>query len=273
MSLGIIIKSPEGIVLAAESRVTLTTPMQTPIGTQIITNNFDNVSKVFKLNKPNNYIGVVTYGQAAIGNFRTAQSFIPEFESNLKGKYDDTRLTVLQVAKELSEFFLTQWNTLMPANFIGPNMIFNVAGFDENEPYGKVFNFEIPSLPDPIEQSPNSNGQHQFGITWGGQREIVDRMILGYDLRIPQILQEAGLDQIKISEIQIQLSKLNLQIPIQFMPLQDCINLAHLFIRTTIDTQELTIGVRGCGGVIDIATITKNEAFEFIQKKHLVINK
>lgn len=274
MSLGIIIKSPEGIVLAAESRVTLTSTLVNGAGQQVINNNnFDNADKIVKFNEPNNFIAAVTYGQAAIGNYRTAQSFIPEFESELKLKYQETRLTVLQVATELSNFFLEQWNKLMPQNFIGPNMIFNVAGFDDNEPYGKVFSFEIPKIPTPIEQSPMLNEQHQFGITWGGQREIVDRMILGYDLKVPQILKQAGIEDKKISEIQGRLQALNLQIPIQFMPLQDCINLAHLFIRTTIDTQELTVGLRGCGGAIDIAVITKNEEMDFIQEKHLSISK
>ena len=273
MSLGIIIKSPEGIVLAAESRVTLRSSMSTSVGTETIHNNFDNASKVFKLNQPNSFIGVVTYGQAAIGNFRTAQSFIPEFESKLKEKHNENRLTVLTVAEEISDFFLAKWKSLMPENFNGPNMIFNVAGFDDNEPYGKVFSFEIPRLPNPIEQNPIVNEQHEFGITWGGQREIVDRMILGYDLRVPQLLMQAGLNQQKVGEIQKLLSTLNLQIPIQFMTLQDCVNLANLFIRTTIDAQELTVGLRACGGAIDIAIITNNEAFKFIQEKHLEITK
>lgn len=273
MSLGIIIKSPEGIVLAAESRVTLTSTIATPAGTQIITNNFDNALKVIRFNKPNNFIGAINYGQAAIGNYRTIQSFIPEFESRLNDKFYEIRLTVLQVAQELSDFFIEQWNAVMPTNYKGPSIIFNVAGFDLNEAYGKVFSFEIPRLPVPVEQSPNVNGQHQFGITWGGQREIVDRIILGYDLRVQQILLEAGIDAQKISDIQQRLQSLNLQIPIQFMPLQDCVNLAHLFIRTTIDAQELTVGIRGCGGAIDIARITKNEAFEFIKEKHLSITK
>jgi hypothetical protein len=272
MSLGIIIKSPEGIVLAAESRVTLSTPVTNAAGAQhIINNTFDNATKVLKFNDPNNYIGAVTYGQAAIG-FRTAQSFIPEFESKLKEKYNNQRLSILTIAQELSSFFLEQWNAAMPANANIPNMIFNVAGFDDNEPYGKVFSFEIPKIPNPTEQNPSVNGQHQFGITWGGQREIVDRMILGYDLRISEILRQAGLEPDKVTEIQQRLTALHLQIPVQFMPLQDCINLAYLFIRTTIDAQELTIGIRGCGGAIDIAKITKNEGFDFVQEKHISVD-
>jgi hypothetical protein len=66
-------------------------------------------------------------------------------------------------------------------------------------------------------------------------------------------------------------SQLQLALPIQFMPLQDCIDLAVLFIRTTINAQRLTVGLRGCGGAIDVAIITRNNPLTFIQKKNLIV--
>jgi len=51
------------------------------------------------------------------------------------------------------------------------------------------------------------------------------------------------------------------------MALQDCVDLAIFFIRTTIIAQKLTIGLRGCGGPIDVATITRRDGFQYIQKK------
>jgi hypothetical protein len=216
---------------------------------------------------PYNKIGVVTYGQAAIG-FRTAQTFIPEFETTLTGK---EITTTLQFAKELSSFFMAQWAASMPANYTGPNMIMNVAGFDDNEPYGRVYSFEIPRVPNPVEQNPVTNGQHQFGITWGGQREIVDRLILGYDTRIFNIINQLQIEPAKIQQLTAGLRGLNLPMPIQFMPLQDCVDLALLFIRTTIETQKLTVQLRGCGGPIDVAIITrKNKELKFVQQKEIL---
>lgn len=266
MSLGIVIKAPEGIVLAAESRVTLTTP--TNNGNGVLHVNFDNATKLLSFSKPYHDLGVVTYGQAAIG-FRTAQTFIPEFESTLENNGDGKRgITVYEFAKKLSDFFLDQWKQVMPANYNGPDMTFNVAGFDDNEPYGKVYNLNIPRKPEPIEQSP---GKNNFGITWGGQREIVDRLVMGYDGRIIDLLIKNGIikpaDMTKIGPL---LSQIQLAMPIQFMPLQDCVNLATLFIKTTIETQSLTVGLRGCGGAIDVAIITRHKALEFIQKKQII---
>ena len=76
----------------------------------------------------------MTYGQAAIGQ-RTAHSFVPEFESTLP----DERLTVAEMAQRISDFYMEQWNAVMPQNYVGPNMTFIVAGFNEQEPYGRVF--------------------------------------------------------------------------------------------------------------------------------------
>ena len=73
------ISGPEGLVLAAESRVTLTAQVtgQTPLHV-----NYDNATKLLSFSVPNTHLGAVTYGQGAIG-FRTAASFLPEFEAGL----------------------------------------------------------------------------------------------------------------------------------------------------------------------------------------------
>ncbi len=100
MSLGIVIKGPEGLVLAAESRVTLSAAL--PEGPLSV--NFDNATKLISFSNAYSNIGVVTYGQAAI-NLRTAHSFSTEFENQLKLNKD---FTVLDFAKELSKFFSAQ---------------------------------------------------------------------------------------------------------------------------------------------------------------------
>src|SRR3990170_4489468 len=99
MSLGIIIKGPEGVVLAADSRVTLSA--KTPQG--LLHVNYDNATKLLSFSEPNNYIGAVTYGQAAIG-LRTANSYLPEFESSL----EKNRLSIDEFANRLSNFFIEQ---------------------------------------------------------------------------------------------------------------------------------------------------------------------
>lgn len=259
MSIGIVIKGPEGLVLAAESRITLAAERRQG---QTIPVSFDNARKVLKFASPNSYVGVVTYGLGGIG-LRSAYSFAPEFESGLP----ENRLSVADFAQNLSDFFLQQWQSTMPSDYAGPPITFVVAGFNENEPYGRVYLIVIPNAPTPVEQH---SGPGQFGITWGGQREIVDRLIRGYDERAIHIARNTlHLEETQITQLREALQPLQMQIPIQFLPLQDCIDLAIFFIRTTIEAQKLTVGVRGCGGPIDIAIVTRLEGFKFVQEKRV----
>lgn len=253
MSLGIVIKGPEGLILATESRITLTANQ----GENTIPVSFDNATKLLSFNKPNCSVGVVTYGLAAIG-LRAAHSYVPEFESKL-----DKRLKIKDFAKELSDFFMAQWKKDMPKDYSGPPMTFVVAGFDEHAAYGKVFLFEIPFNPIPEERNVDPT---EFGITFGGQTEFVNRLLMGSD---PLILEHLKSKKISDPELTNIIEGLKMKIPLAAMPLQDCVDLAIFFIRTTITAQRLTVGIRGCGGPIDVATITRREGLKFIQQKHI----
>jgi hypothetical protein len=265
MSLGVVIKGPDGIVLAADSRVTLEAQM---VGQpHPFSVNFDNAIKTLSFSKePHNFVGAVTYGIAGIGiPPRTAHSFLPEFEISLEEKKN--RLPVLEYSKQLSSFFMTQWEKAkMPKDYKGPNMTFVVGGYDEGKPYGDVFLFEIPGAPDPGERHPN-----MFGMTWGGQLQIASRLIHGYDPKLLNILEK----ELKLTKEQVQnlipILNTNLQFPIPYdvLPLQDCVNLALLLLRTTISAQHLSVDVRGVGGDIEIAIITRTAGLKYLQKKEL----
>lgn len=260
LSLGVAIKGPEGIVLATESRLTVTGQLG---GSGItVQASYDHATKLFSFSDPHRHVGAVTYGQGTIGN-RSAFSFVPEFENSL----ESDRLSIEDFAQEMSRFYSEQWNDVMPDDFPGPGMTFIVGGFDENEAYGRVYIFEIPNSPEPEERNPDTDdGETQFGITWGGQREFVDRLLRGYDHRVLQILKnELGPE--KTSDLEQKLDQLGMKLPLGVMPLQDCVDAAILFLRTTIDAQRLTLGIRGCGGAIEVATLTRTAGFQSVQQK------
>jgi hypothetical protein len=79
-----------------------------------------------------------------------------------------------------------------------------------------------------------------------------------------------NLDAQQVQAMIQALNPLQMQIPLAGMPLQDCVNLAIFFIRTTIMAQRLTVGIRGCGGPIDVAIITRRDGFKIIQRKQIV---
>jgi hypothetical protein len=274
MSLAIVFKGPEGIVLAADSRVTLTA--QVPQNNMLLPVFYDNATKLLRVNGQS-YVGAVTYGAGAIGEQepRTAHSFIPEFEEKLKEELnkkkgeteEDVQLSVEEFADRLSEFFAGQWKDRMPQNYSGPDMVFLIGGYDKGQPYGRVFEVAIPSKPKPREQM----ASNAFGLTWGGQKEFVDRLIQGYDAGILSIVQQTlQLPDAQRDSLGEALRRhLAVPIPYQFLPLQDCVDLAIFLLRTTIALQKWIIGVRGVGGAIDVATITRTEGFRPIQQKEI----
>jgi hypothetical protein len=82
--------------------------------------------------------------------------------------------------------------------------------------------------------------------------------------------QYLGLDASKIPEIVEHLGQnLGLPIPYQFLPLQDCVDLAILIVRTTAQLQTFLVDIRGVGGYVDVATITRTEGFRAVQQKEI----
>jgi hypothetical protein len=233
---------------------------------------FDNATKLLTFNDPedpadpHNFVAAVTYGTAVIGttptDLRTAHSLAPEFQVTLPKE----RIKTAAFAKRLSEFFLARWKAKMPADWPGGPMVFAVGGYDEGQPYGNAYLFTIPNEPEPVEQTAND-----FGITLGGQNQYVGRLIQGYDLQLPALVKQAlGLTESQVELLRTTLGQLNLPIPYNVLPLQDCINLAVFLIKATITAQSLSIALRGVGGDIEVAVITQRGGLKTIKTKELV---
>jgi hypothetical protein len=258
VSLGVALRGPEGVVLAADSRVTLTAITGTG---QIIPATFDNATKLLKV-KGQDYLAAVTYGQGALGATepRTAHSFLPEFEDELGGA---DRLSVLDFATKMGEFYKTRWDKAgMPPG--ADPMLFLVGGFDDGAVYGRVYEFAVPTALTPKEWP-------DFGVVWGGQGETATRLLNGYDPSLWGLVQkELGLDDAATADLKAKVSpELGMGIPYQFLPLQDCIDLAILLVCSTARLQNFFVGIRGVGGAIDVATITRTDGFQEIQRKRI----
>lgn len=266
MSLGVVVKGSEGLVLAVDGRVTLLA--QGPHQRFLTATHLDNVPKLLTFRgEPHRWIGAVTYGQAVIGNtpdnLRTAHSYLAELENSLPRE----RLSVLAFAEHLSRFYMRRWEeALMPVPFPASGMAFVVAGFDPGDPYGSVCDFDVPNQPQPELRSVG-----EFSVTWGGETEFASRILSGYDQRILPIVREIlQVDDEEMERLRSALQPLAFDAPLNILPLQGCIDLAVFIIRTTMSAQRLSVGVRGVGGNIDIAAITDAEGVRIIQQKQLV---
>jgi hypothetical protein len=227
---------------------------------------YDNAIKLLRV-KGQSHVGAVTYGVGAIGETepRTAHSYISEFEQELG---NTGRLSVQEFSSRLSKFFLKKWQDQKMPSIQGQDMVFLVGGYDEGAPYGKVFDIYIPSRPTPFEWH---SGLGQFGLVWGGQREYADRLLQGFDDRLPEIAKGfLSLDDQKREELRLHLkAQLQAPVPFAFLPLQDCVDFAIFLIRTTITMQHWLLGLRGVGGAIDVAVITQTDGFTNIQRKKI----
>jgi hypothetical protein len=272
MSLVIAIKSPEGLVLGAESRVTYhriedavdpTTNLPIRVFVPIT---FDNATKLLSFDT-HKYVGAVTYDVGGIGE-RTANSFVTEFLAEIGplDKAEKNRLTIKEFSQKLSDFYVKRWADANNTQAVGAgkNMRFIIGGFDKDKPYAEVYEITVPDDPTPIHKS----SKDSFDVLWGGQREIVDRIFNaidpGFQAKIEQELAPTAEQKKKIVEHQREFA---LPIIPRTLALQDCVKLGLTLIRTTIDLQSLAYAPRSVGGHIDIATITKEDGLEFIQQK------
>jgi hypothetical protein len=256
MSLGIIIKNPAGIVLAADSRITA----EIKKNEKIAYSHFDNANKLLHFSAPHDQIGVITFGQATIAN-RPPSSFIPEIEQVL-GK-DEPLRTVQEYVEVLSEFFTHAWREKMPRDYKGPELTFIVCGFNKDESYGRAYQFSIPFNINPIEL-----GTKEVTLTYGGDIDILHRLISGFDIHLLNAIKnDSMIDDLSKKKIEEHFHHYSFQIPLEVLALQDAVDLARLLIDVTIKVQQLTIGVRTVGGPVDIAIIERGKPIYFIQEK------
>jgi hypothetical protein len=161
VTLAIAVKGTEGIILAVDSRVTVSVVGQNNI---LIPATYDNATKMLTATTQR-FVGAITYGNALFGRTepRTANSYMPEFEATL----GDARLTVTEFAARLGQFFLDRWNANQQT---GEPAYFFVGGYNEGEAYGRLYQLSVPTAPQPSELLANT-----FGAQWGGQGAIASR--------------------------------------------------------------------------------------------------
>lgn len=268
MTLAVAFKGPEGVVLAADSRVTISTIQKTDTKELQVLSYFDNATKLLSFaSRPN--VGAVTSGLGALGTTqpRTIHGFAPEFEAKLAEDHGDDEMKVADIARSLGQFYLDQWNTIGVPPGAEPIM-FLVAGFDLNEPYGRVFEVSVPTAIEPVEYWPGD-----FGVRYTGDWVLADRIINGIDPRALNLAkEELTLRDNQVTRLKERWAKeLKLNIPYRFLPLQDCVDLSTFLVTMTAVIQGWTAGGRAVGGPVDVATITRTQGFQAIRQKQIEV--
>jgi hypothetical protein len=237
MSLIITVYVREGIVMAADSRLTLNFPRTTPSGqTNILSiTTSDSAKKLFLA--PNN-IGIATCGPADIGGVPIAgfiESFIVE---KLKGQ----SLSVEQVASDLKVYFA--------ALGVRPGTLFHVAGYVRvNESLDQTLFLVEPSAG----LLSRLNPANKQGANWSGEIDVLQRL-----LNEVSLIQPGGLNLVPLPYFGV---------PFEFFTLQDAIDFAFYGISSTIDTLRFQAREKTVGGPVDVLVITPDGSHWIAQKQ------
>lgn len=250
MSLVITTCVPEGIVMASDSRQSITIGSQTPDGKElpkVDTVNSDNVYKTYLLSKkdkegkPIFEVGINSFGQDLLGGISTV-SHIKRFVEEEITDEDD----ITTIPEKLVNFF----KKLFPTADTG----FHVAGYKKekerkaSEPY--IYYCHIAK--NIIEQR-NVVPYPRYSATWSGQIDVLAGILQ------PSLMQDPEGQSVTIHKPPIIWDA---------MALQDAVDFSIYAIRTTIDTIRFQARPKNVGGPIDALVITPDGA-KWIQKKEL----
>jgi len=274
MSIVIVVKVSEGLVLGADSAATIQGRVERPEGVQEgVLKTYFNARKLLQVG--NFPIGVLTWGTAFIG-LRTIESLVREWEyeehwqskEDYKTQHDKDDFQVRDCAQRLraylSQVYAEEFGKQPEQN--RPLMGIIVAGYSYKEFFPEIWRFVLPLDSDGEihNQRPDQDGKPDFGAHWFGLTDAIVRLHFGRDERAIGIISEKfNVPQEQIHEI---LQPLQYQIPFAVMPLQDAIEYANYMLNVTVGRYRFVIGPELCGGQIEIAAITQNK-FNWISRK------
>jgi hypothetical protein len=238
MSLVITLYVREGIVMAADSRLTLNRQEQQG-DKNVINLAVGQSDSNYKLFLAPSDVGISTYGAADIKGVPIA-GYVDSF---IATTFKDSSPTIEEVANGL----LGHFSGFDPI----PAAQFHVAGYSKvgEQPEQQLWHVNMA-----MKQVSRVNPPAQQGASWGGEADILTRLVQP----VAQIDQQG----------QIQQKLPYHQIPWQFFTLQDAIDFAIFAVRSTSDAIRFQPRAKSVGGPIDVLVI-KPAGAVWIQRKEL----
>jgi hypothetical protein len=274
VTIAISIKITDGLILASDSASTVSG--QGADGQLQVLNVYNNAVKIFNLRKglP---IGAVTWGAGSIGA-ASISTIIKDLRRRFAGDDPDhpewelkpESYKVLDVALRLKEFVFDELYAPTMAQFKNqkPSLGFIVGGYSAGAALAEEYKIDVE---DGVCNGPQIlRGPPQLGVTWAGEPEALNRLILGVSGSLGRVLEEAlNIEPSKVPSSMAEIhSRLQAPVIIPGMPLQDAIDLAEFMVDTTIRFSRFVPGPPTVGGPIEIAAISKHEGFRWIKRKY-----
>jgi hypothetical protein len=241
MSLIITINVPEAIIMASDSRQSISIEGHSPEGKsfRVETVNSDSVTKTFLLD--NQQVGISNFGQDLLNNVPMS-SHVKNFIEEEIVAADD----VTTIPKKLIEYFRN--------NFPQADAGFHIAGYSKSAKVSIPHFYYCHVAKNIVERrNVKPDGSVAYGATWSGQIDVITSIVT------PVVVKdEKGTDRI-----------LHQPAPIIWdaMSVQDAIDFAIYAIRTTIDTMRFQARPKNVGGPIDVLLLSPDAKPKWIQKK------
>lgn len=263
------IKVYDGLVFAADSATTLVG--QDPAsGETGVLNVWQHGNKVFNLHKKLP-IAAMTCGMGHIGP--ASISTLTKDLRRLLTKdsdwvLDEDNYTIEQVARHAHTFFGDAFRALDPPPPNPHSFEFWIGGIGSDGLRGEAWKIQIENG-EVLDLMLVAAQEDDDRVFWGGQPEVINRLLLGFDGNLATALSETGADAPSI-ETFVEGLKARAAIPLAHaaMPIQDAIGVADFLVETTKRFFAFKPGADVVGGDTDIATVTKHEGFKWIKRKH-----
>lgn len=287
MTIGIVCNLSDGIIIGADSAITLQGETKTPSGrkTHSVLKVYNEADKIFHLK--DSKVGILTYGTAILGK-RTIESYVREFE--IKNS-EIVSQSLFDICESIRKFFSNKYNEIIKPvleKMLGkkleeipddkkPFIGLVLTGFSPGESLSEVYDIKIP-FHKKKEQIDMLRKPGQFGTNWFGSVDPIRRLIKGFDINLINNLVGYFVKNHKIKfdkklndDINKLLQPFEYKIPYDAMPLQEGIDHVKFLLDIVINHFKFVIGAPVCGGNIRIAVITQ-DGYRNITKNELRIS-
>lgn len=267
VTVAVMVKVFDGIVLAADSATTLTLhgPNGEVVGHQV----YNSANKVFHLHRglP---VGAATWGLGQVGNGSIA-SLAKDLRRRLMGadpshpdwELDPATYTIEGVAQRMLELFFDELFSQLHSAPTPQPLGFVVAGYGGGSSDSEVWTL---SLQDPATRpaAVKLAGGDQSGWAAFAQSDAVNRLFNGYDGNLVAALT----GKVDAAELTTILHEQHRMAAPAAMPFMDAINLAGFMVDVTAGYSRFLLGPDSVGGPTEVAGISRHEGFKWVSRKH-----
>lgn len=271
VTVAVVVKVFDGIILAADSATTLSIPVA---GGGAIHQVYNSANKVFHLHR-SLPVAAMTWGLGAIESASIA-TLTKDLRRRLMGNDPDhadwslnpDAYTIEEVAERYVEMFHGE---LYSTSFGGasgvPELGMLIAGYSSGEKQAEAWQVLIddPATPPTPEMLIGVPG---YGYQAFAQPDATERLFSGIDPGLRDAIRSAVGEptwSAKVEHLVNQAGRLPLAAP---MPIADAIEFAKFLVQTTAQYSHFLMGPDTVGGVIDVAAISRHEGFRWINRKH-----